>query len=505
MKKYDFIFGVGRACACSQSLRLAGLQLLSLPWDWVAVNPKTGGSDLPTRLDIMASGFANWLREEDLEFVSHYADNGKDQYRNRKYGIVHPHDFPRDIPLHESYPSVKAKYDRRVDRFKRLMAEAKGSVLAVYMDTPVSPPADVASCKEAQKRLQSMYPHVKVDFLMISLEYGRSFDDRTIEDMGDGFTRVAFDFKDRRPGKFDYSVDLGKCAAVMKSLASVRDYRTRGEIKAMAERTRRKKMQAAGASNAWEYFLIRRRREFARIKELIFPRMALASLRRKKYDHILSLGMNCEPAFRFSLSWGFVDSTPFSWALCTRLSALAEVLRDPGLVGSDGFSWNPKSLMWQCNRTGVSFHGKLAPDFQHPNPPADDLEKDKADLIQRIAYLDDKLTRILSDGSSKALILRVHTKEVLCDGINKDIDAVQQALEVRGAKRYTLVVVTERAVRGRIASAPNRVIRSVDAFNPGNSVVKPKLGDPLGWKALFAEFTPAKILPKKHAFKFEKE
>jgi hypothetical protein len=82
---------------------------------------------------------------------------------------------------------------------------------------------------------------------------------------------------------------------------------------------------------------------------------------------------------------------------------------------------------------------------------------------------------------------------------------VQSAIEARGARNYTLVVVTERAARGRIASAPNRVLRTVRAFNPGADVANEKLGDPVGWRALFAEFAPAKILPKKHAFKFEKD
>ena len=82
---------------------------------------------------------------------------------------------------------------------------------------------------------------------------------------------------------------------------------------------------------------------------------------------------------------------------------------------------------------------------------------------------------------------------------------MQNAIEARGARNYTLVVVTERAARGRIKPAPNRVLRTVKAFNPGAAVVNKKLGDPAGWRALFAEFTPAKILPKKHAFKFEKD
>lgn len=505
MKKYDFIFSIGRACACSQSLRLAGLQLLSLPWDWLALNPVSDGPDLPIRLGIMESGFADWLREEDLEFVSDLADNGKDQYRNRRYHITYLHDFPHGVPLHESFPAVKEKYDRRVARFQRLMSESKSSVLAVYMDSPVAPTADVAVCREAQRRLQALYPHVKVDFLMISLEYGRSFDDRTVEDLGNGLIRVAFDFKDYGFGKFDFSVDLGKCAAVMKSIASVRDYRSRKEVKAMARRTRLKKMQTAGAGSAWEYFWIRRRRELIRIKEALLPRLVIARMRRKKFDHVLSLGMNCEIAFRFSLSWGFVDSTPFAWALFGRLDQLSDAIEHPEHIGSEGFTWNSKSFMWHCNRTKASFHGQLVMGIPTESLDPKALEADKEDLMQRLKYLNEKFTRLLSDDSSKAIICRIHTNLVLADGANAQVDALQRALESRGARNYTLVIVTERAARGKIAPAPNRVIRTVRAFNPGASVVKEKLGDPAGWQALFAEFTPAKILHKKHLFKFEKE
>lgn len=505
MKKYDFIFSIGRACACSQSLRLAGLQLLSLPWDWLALNPVSDGPDLPIRLGIMESGFADWLREEDLEFVSDLADNGKDQYRNRRYHITYLHDFPHGVPLHESFPAVKEKYDRRVARFQRLMSESKSSVLAVYMDSPVAPTADVAVCREAHKRLQALYPHVKVDFLLVSLEEGRGFENRTVEDLGGGFTRIAFDFKDYEPNKPPYSVDLWHCAAAMKSVASVKDYRTAAERHAALERTRQAKMREYGAQTRWQYFLIRRRMDFDRLREMIYPRVPLARLRRKKYDHVLSLGMNCEPAFRFSLDWGFVDSTPYAWGLSRNLRGLAESIENPGLVGSEGFEWAPDYLMWRCRRTGSYFHGKLVSGKPKDAYDPELLEADRKELVERLAYLNGKLTRILRDESSKALILRVHTKEALAPDVNECVDAVQRALESRGARNYTLVIVTERAVRGKISPAPHRVVRTVRAFNPGSSVVKEKLGDPAGWQALFAEFTPAKILPKKHLFKFEKE
>jgi len=66
------------------------------------------------------------------------------------------------------------------------------------------------------------------------------------------------------------------------------------------------------------------------------------------------------------------------------------------------------------------------------------------------------------------------------------------------------VVVVEQAARGKISSASNRVVRAVKKFNPRGSVTDVALGDSAGWRALYSEFTPKKILPKKHAFKFEK-
>lgn len=505
MKKYDFIFSIGRACACSQALRKAGLQLLSLPWDWLALRPDPDGPDLHIRLQIMENGFSDWLQQEDLVFVSNHAENGKAQYRNKRYNIIHPHDFPRDVPLEESYPEVKAKYDRRTARFQRLMAESKDGVLAVYMDAPVSPKADIETCRDAQKRIQALYPHVKVDFLMISLEAGRSFEDRIMEDFGDGFTRISFDFKDYRPGKPDYSVNIEQCAAAMQCVASVKDYRTAAEKKAMTEWTRKVKLREHGAENKWQYFLIRRKKELDRIREIIFPRVAVARLRRKKYDHVLSLGMNCEPAFRFSLLWGFVDSTPFAWALYPRLEDLQEAIRRPELIGSDGYELNPRTMMWRCKRTNGAFHGRLIPGQCGTEPDSEPVIADRKDLERRIAYLNDKFTRLISDESSCAIILRVYTQEAMNEKANDRIDAIQSALEERGARNYTLVVLTENAARGRIRPAANRLVRTVRSFNPGNAVTKEKLGDPIGWKALFTEFAPSKILPKKNQFKFEKE
>ena len=476
MKKYDFIFGIGRDSSCSTALRQAGLQFLSLPWDNIDFNGENDASGLDVKLKIVESGFKDGFREKGF--------------------------LPNGLPLREADAETKAKYDRRVERFIALMKESTGCVLVVYVDSPAAANADVGKCQEAQKRLQALYPHVKVDFLMLSLDCDRPFSERTVEDLGDGFTRVSFNFRANSSAQTISPVDLSLCAAAMRSIASVRDYKGSGKSK--ARRTLREKMRMVGAQNIWQYFLYRRRSEFSRLLRVAVPRMLLARLRRKKYDHVLSIGMNCEPAFRFALSWGFVESTPFSWASIKNPLQLAEALRHPEQIGSKGFSLRAKNLMWECEMTGISFHGKLIADSDGAILDPKALEEDKADLVQRLSYLNGKFTRILSDDSSKAIIFRVDTQFVLAPDANELIDTVQRALEERGARNYVLAVVVEQAVRGKISSASNRVVRAVKKFNPRSAVTDVELGDSAGWRALYSEFTPKTILPKKHAFKFEK-
>ena len=61
MKTYDFIFGLGNACSCTQTLREADLQVLSFPFDWVILS---GADDLnPKDYDRMRRRELAWLKE----------------------------------------------------------------------------------------------------------------------------------------------------------------------------------------------------------------------------------------------------------------------------------------------------------------------------------------------------------------------------------------------------------------------------------------------------------
>jgi hypothetical protein len=501
MKRYDLAFSLGRACSCTETLRKAGLQHLSFPWDWIAGNGSD--SDILCRTEIVRNGFRDWLRLEDLVPDSRPGGPGKDRYRNTRTGYSYNHDFPKGVPLESSYPEVKAKYDRRIARFLKLLGTAK-SVLIACIDMPLQKtPTSIEDCRKARAAFAEMFPNARFDFVLFSRDPGRSLADCREDQLDDGFTRLSFDYRSKRPGCADHEIDLGATASLLRARFEVADYRTKEEIAALRERTRKAKMREAGVENAWQYFLAKRRRALERLTARLSPRMLVARLRTKRYDHVLSLGSNCDAGFRFCQKWGFVDSTPFTWGQTLDIGHVVQALRHPESIGADGFSWHAPSAMWRCNRTGMYFHGRMKATQDRPEPDEAALKADLEELKSRLGHLKEKLLSVLADGSSKALILRVNSKEASADGINGRLDELQGALAEVGARNHLLVVVAERKVKGLIRTAPGRVVRYVRQFNPQSAVTDAKLGDPVGWDAIFTEFAPAVVKKATHRFKFE--
>lgn len=82
MKAYDFVFSLGAACSCSQSLRLANLQFASFPCDWL------WGRSPVVRAKALTGGFDALLDESRL--VKHGVPwkLEHESWRNLDTGIV---------------------------------------------------------------------------------------------------------------------------------------------------------------------------------------------------------------------------------------------------------------------------------------------------------------------------------------------------------------------------------------------------------------------------------
>jgi len=248
-RKYDFVFSLGSACLCSQSLRNAGLQYASYPLDWV------WGGNMRMRADLVVGGFDGWFEKRDFQLCPNPGAFGHDAYVNRKTGMLFPHAYPKGVPIDESYPAVRERMDRQVARlYERL--EKSGRVLIVWFgdarDEERVSRADVEYCLRSFSR---RWP--KTLFEMLALDQMPGVPAESMQRMiGPGFLLCAFDYRDCSPGApvWAYRQDL-----VAPFLADVfaRDYRTWKEKRRYRKARMERESARYGVSSRLELFWIR--------------------------------------------------------------------------------------------------------------------------------------------------------------------------------------------------------------------------------------------------------
>jgi len=270
-------------------------------------------------------------------------------------------------------------------------------------------------------------------------------------------------------------------------------------MKALARSSHiQQKLNRYAASSYLQYRLIRLRQS---VLGRLLP--ALNRLRRKRYAHILPLGINCEIAFWINDIWGFVESSLFAWASSRHLERMTRVLGDLDSIMRDQSSFSEISYMWKCENTGLFFHGKIPHTPGLPPPTQTELDADLSDVRGRVAHLRDKFRKYVTDEESTLFVHRISAYDVETPGLKERLDALEASISALGAKNWKLLVVCEKKVLHLMPKGANRIFRTVRRFNPTSCVPDKDKGDAAGWKAIFSEFAPARILAKNHAFKFE--
>lgn len=228
-ERYDLVFSLGAACACSVALRRAKLQFASFPLDWLAL-----GTPL-SRAKLVASHFEGWLEKDDFKYLGTNPVNGLGMFDNVRTGLKHLHDFA-DGPIEKSYDAVKAKYARREARLYDL-AEKSQRILCAYVSRPTVEPVPPETLKEVRAILSQAFPGATVDIVHFANDPGRSVENRRSAEIGDGVFEIAFDYHD--PDR-DVAVDLVAAALVDEGFTA-RDYRSKAEKRAYELKKKMKK------------------------------------------------------------------------------------------------------------------------------------------------------------------------------------------------------------------------------------------------------------------------
>lgn len=184
--KYDFVLPIGHFCATAMYLKRWHIRTMSLPFDWIGREP----NGLAVAARLICDGFRGFLEKSALEprpnrHRPDVDDRETDYYLDRGTGMLVYHDFPTGVPLDESYPAVRAKYDRRIARMYRLLEAAK-SVLLVY-HTPMEHPSDEEMAQQLAK-VRARFADKRIGLLVIEEKAG--LDDVEVRNPSDGVCHV---------------------------------------------------------------------------------------------------------------------------------------------------------------------------------------------------------------------------------------------------------------------------------------------------------------------------
>lgn len=237
--RYDLIFSMGAACACSQALRHAGLQHLSMPFDWM------GGGHLRERTDLLEIDFAGWLERDTFERVTK-PRYGRETYWRDTWHVAPIHDLNTSQPLEEQLPAVQRKYARRVGRLHQLIRQSQ-RVLVVYLCDALFTSPTPDDLRHLHEVLSRKWPSVTFDVLMLT-------DDENVklpacDERVDGSCRIV-SFANCKPnGAGLPSVDHELVGAWLAEHFEVTDYRTAEERRSASRKRRQAHYAKFAATN----------------------------------------------------------------------------------------------------------------------------------------------------------------------------------------------------------------------------------------------------------------
>ncbi len=233
----------------------------------------------------------------------------------------------------------------------------------------------------------------------------------------------------------------------------------------------------------------------------------------RRYDRLISLGLNCETSFILYKIYGGAESSLFQWATVPAANFI-EVLGNLSLIYSGKIIDDPKTNMWKCAVTHINFHGVHTPQELLDEHGKRDSKKVRAELLntkERIEYQCEKFLVIAKSAETKLYVIGLYPG--LCHRTNegrvKFLQELFAALR-RMAKNASLLVFVEKSMQtDEIMALDNDTdffIRILDHFAPYDKATSALHVDLAGSAKILQEFAPKKQqINKSNLYKFERK
>lgn len=214
------------------------------------------------------------------------------------------------------------------------------------------------------------------------------------------------------------------------------------------------------------------------------------------FNHVISLGYNCEISFRIEDYFGKLDSTIFSWSYILDRNQFLNALANIDDIFEHGVSL-ADDHMFVCDKYRIKFHPRY--DIIPKKGDYSDYQFERAynELVNRIKYLKKKSIGVFKDNRKKVFIIKVQDFGE-CDNISFIQGLFKCVNRMCTAGNFELMCVLEKkTITKKILQLENEniKIRTVLKFAP---VKYTNIGgDYISWYKILAEASGGKgsLLP----------
>lgn len=232
----------------------------------------------------------------------------------------------------------------------------------------------------------------------------------------------------------------------------------------------------------------------------------------RTYDHVFSLGFNCEVAFQFLKYNGFLESSIFNWFYTDSSQSLQKALSSFETVGKD-FVSDRNVRLWKDSSHPLWFHGRGNHRIWREGSDPALLEADKEELISRAAYLKEKFLRLTQSNDYILFVYKPPMEELAEPSeASANILAINKALADIGfdRKRFNFMVIVTRDVLVSFkqhlelnGGGSDIIVESIDFHAPISSVTDGPY-DIRGWRRIWSQYRSGYKAARKKKYKFER-
>ena len=212
-EKYDLIFSLGSLPLVSSLLKDKELQIYDFPFD------KISGGDFLTRMSLLLLDCENFIEQKNIIKEENIPVEGVIQYKDLKTGFIYHSDFDNSIPIENSYPLVKLKYDKYIKNLNLSIRAAK-KILIYYVENPQIKEDDIDNedlILEAILKLKYKYP--KKEFKIIYVKNEENVSNIKMSKISKTSSeKIIFNFYKRFSEMSAYKLDLNVLSIICSNV-----------------------------------------------------------------------------------------------------------------------------------------------------------------------------------------------------------------------------------------------------------------------------------------------